>query len=713
VRARAGIGLLLLASLLASPAMAQVTGTLFDDRDGDGIHDPGEPALEAVQVELYGTPDAGGFVDQSTDTDSDGNFSFAPGNGCYLLGISDPPGWRLSQAREDGFVDGTTPYLPPVGQPRFTKLDKAIANLRAGAIRYSSIGDSIAFNFNLCSPVSDFWYSRQIRSRIACTDPLAMVTLDEGAVKGEHTDDLLINDGSPTDDMNNVFDVIAADPELVSISIIGNDLLDAEPSGTPDQAATNHAVIEVLDSRQNLQEILSTLLTQLPDTDIVLNTLYDNEAENCYADNPSLFHRTWVPIVSRILRDTAWGQARRVTNAEIAAEFGHEDQLGNCTGFDDDLICYGFLGLDQIHPTNPGFEIIREKLWEGIGGVNLGSQDALGRTSIGDVDFGYLRRVRRLLPTAYETRNGAAVVNPEAALDDEDGGAPVRITLGAGTEELRLDGFPDWYDEVEIVRVVAGVRYRTTGTVNDDFYRMEASINETFRPDAGHAYTPTSWNFFTPIVGGGGPNQPPDEDPVYSGNVVLAYPDVPAYRDVSALLTKNPELPGGASDYEWPAVTHEELATTTIRIASAPVAGTAGNDTYQVELDYAWLDLYGWEKERPDEVGQVEIDRLGDGTMEVSFEPVTDAQRYNLYFGRLSKVQGGEYDHGDDAPAGPICDAATVDAGDGRLKIVVSPGSQPEGDAYVIVTAHVDDVESPAGMRSDDEERDRSQSTCR
>jgi len=194
---------------------------------------------------------------------------------------------------------------------------------------------------------------------------------------------------------------------------------------------------------------------------------------------------------------------------------------------------------------------------------------------------------------------------------------------------------------------------------------------------------------------------------------VLAYPDVASYREVSALLTKNPVLPGGASDYEWPAVTHEELATTTIRIASAPVAGTAGNDGYQVELDYAWLDLYGWEKDRPEEVDQVAVDRLADGTLEVSFDAVAEAQRYNLYFGRLATVQGGEYDHGADAPAGPICDAATVDAGGGRLKMVVPPGSQPAGDSYVIVTAHVDDVESPAGMRSDDEERDRSQSTCR
>jgi len=55
----------------------------------------------------------------------------------------------------------------------------------------------------------------------------------------------------------------------------------------------------------------------------------------------------------------------------------------------------------------------------------------------------------------------------------------------------------------------------------------------------------------------------------------------------------------------------------------------------------------------------------------------------------------------------------TQDAGGGRLKIVVPVASQPTDDAYVIVTAHVDDVESPAGTRSDATEIDRSQSTCR
>ena len=223
----------------------------------------------------------------------------------------------------------------------------------------------------------------------------------------------------------------------------------------------------------------------------------------------------------------------------MAAEFAHEDQVGNCTGFDD-MICF-FLSLDSIHPNNNGYTILREKVWESAGGANLGPKDAIGRSSIGDVNYGFLRKVRRLLPTSWETRNGASVTDPEAAFDDQDGGLPAQITLGINNEEFRLNGFPDWFDEIQIARVISGVRYRTTGTVTDDFYRMEASITGQFRPDPGHAYSPTDWNFYTPIVGGGGPNQPP-ENPDYPNAVVLVIPDVVSYQDVSAMLRELSDL---------------------------------------------------------------------------------------------------------------------------------------------------------------------------
>jgi hypothetical protein len=700
---RVSWGVLLLTAVTAWPAVAQdVSGTLFDDRDGDGIHDSGEPVLEGVDVRLFGTavPDVG--VDQTVVTGVDGSYLFSPDDGCYLVTPVDPPGWRMSVTRSDRFPEGFPGYLYPIGQPRFAKLDRAVDNLQSGVFRQSALGDSIAANFNLFCGGIDFWYNQQLQSRLGCVSG-ATISLDQAAALGETTDDLLVDEP----DLNNVFRMIDVQPDLITLSMIGNDLLDVDPGDGGNQQDTNRAVAEVLDARQNLQEALSAFVSEIPDADVVLNSLYDNEAEDC---NPTGFHAAWLPIVDRILRDLAWGQTRRISINEVAAEFAQLDQGGQCTGFQG-MICMFF--LDLIHPTQVGgYPIIAEKLWEAAGGVTLGTDDALGRSSFGGVDYGYLRHVRRLLPTAWEVRDGAVVTNPAAALSDQDGGAPSVITLGNGTEEFRLFGFPSWYDEIQIVRVVAGVRYRTRGTVVDDLYRMEASVTGQFRPPPGFAYTPTDWNFYTPIVGGGGPSQPP-ENPDYLTAQTLVVPDVLSYREVSATLTKNPTLPPGASDYEWPAVTHDELATTAIRVAAAPDPGAAGDDAYRVELDYAWLDLYGWEKDRPAEVENLLVNLLGDGTLDVSFDAVTDAQRYNLYAGRLSSLSGGVYDHGAAAPAGPFCDAPTQAAGTGRLAVQVPPGDQPPDNVYLLVTAHVDDVESPAGHASGPVEIDRSQSVCK
>ena len=83
-----------------------------------------------------------------------------------------------------------------------------------------------------------------------------------------------------------------------------------------------------------------------------------------------------------------------------------------------------------------------------------------------------------------------------------------------------------------------------------------------------------------------------------------------------------------------------------------------------------------------------------------------------MYSGRVLTVGTGNYDHGRTAPAGPFCDASTQAAGPGRLAITVAVENQPVDDAYFLVTAHVDDVESPAGSSSEGQEIDRSQSLC-
>jgi hypothetical protein len=163
----------------------------------------------------------------------------------------------------------------------------------------------------------------------------------------------------------------------------------------------------------------------------------------------------------------------------------------------------------------------------------------------------------------------------------------------------------------------------------------------------------------------------------------------------------------------WRAPSHEDLATTTVRVVAAPLAGAAGDDDYRVELDHAWIDLYGWEKTRPPEVAGVVLARGGAGALVVSFAPVAGATRYNVYQGRLASLAAGAYDHGVAPPAAALCDVPVVSAGGGRLETTIDAGDLAPGGVYILVTAHVDDVESPAGSSSAPAEIDRSQSTCR
>ena len=696
----------------SSPAWPQtISGRLFEDRNGNGLWDTGEPFLNGIPVGLFGTDGASLPVDATTTTGMDGSYSFTPGSGCFLVDLADPVGWRPTPPRADRFPETAPGYTFPVGQPRHGKLSHGVNHLRSGALRYVSMGDSIAWNFNVCNYPESFWYSKQVQSRLSCAAPGATVLLDQAAVKGEHTDDLLVEDFG---ELNNVFRMIRPNagedpPDLITLSMIGNDLLNVDLEGIPSQSEINRAVEEILDARRNLQEVFSALVSELPETDIGVNTLYDNLAYNCPSIATSPFHREWVPIMDQLLRDLAWGQIRPVAVYEVAADFGQEGLGGLCGGFEG-LVCRDLFGFDRIHPDNDGYQVVREKVWEGIGGVTIGSQDVLQRPLLDDVDFGFLRKVRRLFPSSWETRNGALVTDPEAALFVPGDGLATDVTLGVGEEEFRVAGFPAYFDEIRIVRVVAGIRYRTAGTVTDDFYRIEASTTGLFEAPPGYSYTPTNWNIFTPLVGAGGPNQPA-ANADYPEAALLVLPEVPQYRQVSATLSTNPILPPGGEEYSWPSLTMNEIATTAIRVVAAPVAATPGNDAYSVKIDTAWLDLYGWEKPRPGEVANLNVDLEPDGTLVLNFAAIPGAQRYNLYIGRLASLQTG-HDHGSAPPSGPFCSISTEDAGGGQLRISLASSDQPAEPSYFYVTAHVDDVESPTGHNSSGIETDRSQSVC-
>ncbi len=73
--------------------------TVFNDLDGDGVQDPGEPGIGGVEVKLYsdagtlGVIDGGDAVIATLTTDADGKYLFSglTNSGTYLVSIESPP----------------------------------------------------------------------------------------------------------------------------------------------------------------------------------------------------------------------------------------------------------------------------------------------------------------------------------------------------------------------------------------------------------------------------------------------------------------------------------------------------------------------------------------------------------------------------------------------------------------------------------------------
>lgn len=526
------------AALLTPALSAQsIDGALFHDLDRDGVRDPGEPLLAGRSVTLYG---ADGSFDVTVTTGADGRFSFAAATGAqYVLDVAAGADWRFAYQPLAGDPDPIPDY--PQGRRRPALLDSLASHLRASSsaapLVHVALGDSVGYGFNLCdSPGGKNDYVTPLTT--VKLDRAGAAALQKEAVPGYTTFDLL------TPGLNGaIFDAIAANAQLVTISIGGNDFL--ADDGDPVATAAN-----LVSARKNLQELLSTLESELPDADIILNTVFDNEGGN------DAFHNQWGPIFNQALRDVAWGQRRRVAIAEIWPDYEHLDPWSGQVVGEDDLICQ-FFGLDGIHPKKRGYDLHEEKVWQGIGGV---TGDADGETR----DFGFVQRLPSRLPSSALDLTGGTP-NPTAAFAQDDVGALVP----AGTQELRLAGF-DATPIGLLQQVVAKVRYRTTGPISDDTYRLEASVDGTFAPPGSSA---SDWNTIVPIVGSAGGSIP-----------VLAVPDPAAWREVSALVTKGAPIDGS------PSLTWSDLATLTVRLAGS---ATGAADGVAIEWDVAELELWG------------------------------------------------------------------------------------------------------------------------
>jgi len=522
---------------LACGAQAQtVTGFVFEDVDRDGVRDVGEPPIEGLAVTIYGN---NGADDTTVTTAADGSFTFTVTTGRrYVLDLDPGGGLRLS-FQDPGADPDPIPDWPQ-GRRRPGELDRLASNLRASStaapLLHVALGDSIAYGFNLCdSPGGANDYVTPFTARL---DAVNEALLSKLAVLGHETRDLLDPAGAGT-----IFDAIAAGAQLVTISIGGNDFL-------ADDGDTARTAANLVNARRNLQEILSTLVTELPDCDVVLNTVYDNEGGD------DAFHNTWGPIWNQALRDVAWGQRRRVGIAEVWPDYEHLDPATGTKLGEDGLICW-FFGLDAIHPTRRGYDLHEEKLWQGVGGLNVVSGTSRR-------DFGFLRRMESRFPTRALDVGGGASQEADAFAEDGSG-----ALVPGGDQELQLLGF-DATPRGLLSQVVVNVRYRTRSAPGDDVYRFEASVDGSFVAPGGDA---ASWNTIVPIVGGAG-----------NGVPVLAFSDQPEWREVSALVTK-----GSAGDGA-PTLAWHDLATLAVRVKGEAV-GSA--DPFDLEWDVASIDLYG------------------------------------------------------------------------------------------------------------------------
>ncbi|MCP4081921.1 MAG: hypothetical protein GY743_16920, partial [Planctomycetaceae bacterium] len=99
---------------LINTTSTEIGDYVWEDKNGNGIQDAGEPPVSGVQVTLTGTTGNGTAVSQTATTDVDGLYLFSnliPGT--YQLTFGKPAGYEFTSA-DEGTDDSVDSDVDPV-----------------------------------------------------------------------------------------------------------------------------------------------------------------------------------------------------------------------------------------------------------------------------------------------------------------------------------------------------------------------------------------------------------------------------------------------------------------------------------------------------------------------------------------------------------------------------------------------------------------------
>jgi len=120
---------------------------VWEDLNGNGLQDDGEPGIQGVQAQLIGTDLAGNGVDIIAFTDENGAYNFGPLNpGTYKVIFSNLPGAYFATSKNTGTDNKLDSDVDPITGMTPNKVYGGGQNddtVDAGYIRFAEIGDFV------------------------------------------------------------------------------------------------------------------------------------------------------------------------------------------------------------------------------------------------------------------------------------------------------------------------------------------------------------------------------------------------------------------------------------------------------------------------------------------------------------------------------------------------------------------------------------------